>query len=114
MPGNDSPGAASRAVRGPGYRARQGWFGRTDTLGRIDLHVEVPAVPFTQLAEMPPRPILGRPASAGPGCAGRQEERFGPSGAQVNGRMTPRQVRKFWPLNPADLSGRLARYILTP
>ncbi len=25
-------------------------------LDRIDLHVEVPAVPFTQLAEMPPGP----------------------------------------------------------
>ena len=25
-------------------------------LDRIDLHVEVPAVPFTQLAEMPPAP----------------------------------------------------------
>ena len=25
---------------------------------RIDLHVEVPAVPFTQLAEMPPGPHL--------------------------------------------------------
>ena len=27
-------------------------------LDRIDLHVEVPAVPFTQLAEMPPGPSL--------------------------------------------------------
>jgi hypothetical protein len=27
-----SPGTASHAVRGPGYHARQGWFGRTVTL----------------------------------------------------------------------------------
>jgi hypothetical protein len=31
MPGDDSPGAASDAIRGPGYRARQGWFRRTNT-----------------------------------------------------------------------------------
>src|SRR5271166_4419676 len=30
-PGDNSPGAASHAVQGPGYHARQGWFGRTDT-----------------------------------------------------------------------------------
>ena len=27
----DSPGTAPHAVRGPGYHARQGWFGRTVT-----------------------------------------------------------------------------------
>jgi hypothetical protein len=27
----DSPGTARHAVRGPGYHARQGWFGRTVT-----------------------------------------------------------------------------------
>jgi hypothetical protein len=30
--GQDSPGAASDAVRGPTYLARQGWIGRTITL----------------------------------------------------------------------------------
>src|SRR5262249_29706378 len=30
----DSPGAASHAARGPGYHARQGWFGRTLTRTR--------------------------------------------------------------------------------
>ena len=38
-------------------------------LDRIDLHVEVPAVPFTQLAEMPPRPTflrIPRPSARSP------------------------------------------------
>ncbi len=30
----------------------------------------------------------------------RQSKRFGPKGVQVNGRMTPRQVRKFCVLKP--------------
>src|SRR4051794_40507052 len=62
-------------------------------LDRIDLHVEVPAVPFTQLADMPP----GAPSSEFRvqvlQARARQSERFGPHGPGVNGRMTPRQVR---------------------
>jgi magnesium chelatase family protein len=69
-------------------------------LDRIDLHVEVPAVPFTQLAEMPPGPtsadFLGQVLTA----RERQTDRFGSRGPTVNGRMTPRQVRKFCPLKP--------------
>ncbi len=69
-------------------------------LDRIDLHVEVPAVPFTQLAEAPPGPnsltILQQVMKA----RQRQAERFGPRGPGVNGRMTPRQVRKHCTLKP--------------
>ena len=69
-------------------------------LDRIDLHVEVPAVPFTQLAEAPPGPtsadLLGEVLKA----RARQAERFGGKGPLVNGRMTPRQVRKFCTLRP--------------
>ena len=69
-------------------------------LDRIDLHVEVPAVPFTQLAEAPPGPtsasflaqVLEAPCP--PGRAVRHRARG------VNGRMTPRQVRKYCPLKP--------------
>jgi magnesium chelatase family protein len=35
-------------------------------LDRIDLHVEVPAVPFTRLAEMSPSPTLERSFSQQP------------------------------------------------
>lgn len=69
-------------------------------LDRIDLHVEVPAVPFTQLAEAPPGPtssdLLGEVLRA----RARQSERFGGKGPVVNGRMTPRQVRKYCVLKP--------------
>jgi magnesium chelatase family protein len=69
-------------------------------LDRIDLHVEVPGVPFAQLSEAPPGPnstdLRGRVLSA----RARQSARFGSKGPGVNGRMTPRQVRKFCTLRP--------------
>ncbi len=69
-------------------------------LDRIDLHVEVPAVPFTQLAEMPPGPTSAEYRQQVLAARARQAKRFGPRGPQVNGRMTPRQVRKFCTLRP--------------
>ncbi len=69
-------------------------------LDRIDLHVEVPAVPFTQLAEMPPGPTSAELREQVLEARARQSRRFGPKGVQVNGRMTPRQVRKFCALKP--------------
>ena len=69
-------------------------------LDRIDLHVEVPAVPFTQLAEMPPGPTSAELRGQVLEARARQANRFGPRGPQVNGRMTPRQVRKFCTLKP--------------
>jgi magnesium chelatase family protein len=69
-------------------------------LDRIDLHVEVPAVPFAQLAEAPPGPtsadLLGDVLKA----RARQHDRFGGKSPGVNGRMTPRQVRKYCSLKP--------------
>ena len=73
-------------------------------LDRIDLHVEVPAVPFTQLAEMPPGPTSADLRAQVLEARARQAKRFGPKGPQVNGRMTPRQVRKFCPLKPEAMS----------
>lgn len=67
-------------------------------LDRIDLHVEVPAVPFTQLAEAPPGPTSADILAEVTKARVRQAERFGGKGPVVNGRMTPRQVRKFCPL----------------
>jgi magnesium chelatase family protein len=73
-------------------------------LDRIDLHVEVPAVPFTQLAEMPP----GAPSSEFReqvlAARDRQSKRFGRHGVGVNGRMTPRQVRNLCKLKPESSS----------
>ena len=73
-------------------------------LDRIDLHVEVPAVPFTQLAEMPPGQTSAEISAKVLEARARQSKRFGPEGVQVNGRMTPRQVRKFCPLKPESMS----------
>ena len=73
-------------------------------LDRIDLHVEVPAVPFTQLAEAPPGPTSADFSTEVLKARARQADRFGPRGPGVNGRMTPRQVRKHCPLKPEAVS----------
>jgi magnesium chelatase family protein len=69
-------------------------------LDRIDLHVEVPAVPFTQLAEAPPGPTSAEFLEEVTRARARQAERFGGRGPGVNGRMTPRQIRKICVLKP--------------
>ncbi|ADV60863.1 Mg chelatase, subunit ChlI [Isosphaera pallida ATCC 43644] len=73
-------------------------------LDRIDLHVEVPAVPFTQLSEAPPGPTSAQIAQKVMAARQRQAERFRNGGLVVNGRMTPRQVRKFCQLKPESAS----------
>jgi magnesium chelatase family protein len=73
-------------------------------LDRIDLHVEVPAVPFTQLAEAPPGSTSAQLLESVLTARARQAARFGPKGPAVNGRMTPRQVRKYCPLKPESAS----------
>jgi magnesium chelatase family protein len=68
-------------------------------LDRIDLHIEVPAVPFQELsanadgtssAQMRDQVRLARQAQRG---------RFGATSARTNGRMTSRQLRKHCPLD---------------
>jgi magnesium chelatase family protein len=73
-------------------------------LDRIDLHVEVPAVPFTQLSESPPGPPSSEYLETVVRARARQAARFGNRGPLVNGRMTPRQIRKFCPLKPEAAS----------
>ncbi len=73
-------------------------------LDRIDLHVEVPAVPFAQLAEAPPGPTSADLLSSVLEARARQTDRFGAKGPGVNGRMTPRQVRKYCTLKPDSAS----------
>src|SRR5205823_3346596 len=73
-------------------------------LDRIDLHVEVPGVPFMQLAEAPPGPTSAELLADVLGARARQADRFGPKGPGINGRMTPRQVRKYCPLKPEAMS----------
>jgi magnesium chelatase family protein len=73
-------------------------------LDRIDLHVEVPGVPFVQLAEAPPGPTSAELLADVLRARSRQADRFGPKGPGINGRMTPRQVRKYCPLKPEAMT----------
>jgi magnesium chelatase family protein len=68
-------------------------------LDRIDLHIEVPSVPYQELAAK----------ADGTGSAAMREQvdraraaqraRFGPDGPRLNSRMTTRQMRKFCALD---------------
>ena len=55
-----------------------------------------------------PRPRRGRPPPTSwqsvLKARAAQAERFGPTGPPVNGRMTPRQIRKYCPLKPESAS----------
>ncbi len=67
-------------------------------LDRIDIHVEVPAVPFQELASRSPG--TGSDELRRQVLAARQWQarRFAGSSVRYNAQMTPRQVRKFCPL----------------
>jgi len=63
-------------------------------LDRIDIHIEVPAVPFRELSNNRPgtdsASIRGKVVHA----RGRQRERFRKDGTVLNGTMSPRQIRQ--------------------
>ena len=73
-------------------------------LDRIDLHVEVPAVPFTQLSEAPPGPTSAELLAEVSRARARQADRFGGKPMVLNGRLTTRQVRKYCALKPESQS----------
>jgi len=63
-------------------------------LDRIDLHIEVPAVPFQELAAVAdgtPSAVMREQVSK---ARAAQRLRFGPDSNRLNGRMTSRQLRK--------------------
>jgi magnesium chelatase family protein len=63
-------------------------------LDRIDLHIEVPAVPFQELAA----PVEGTSSAAMreqvQQARQAQRQRFGPDSPRLNSRMTSRQLRR--------------------
>jgi len=68
-------------------------------LDRIDLHVEVPAVPFAELtAKADGTPSAGMREQV-LAARDRQRARFGGDGSSVNGRMTGRLIRKHCALD---------------
>jgi magnesium chelatase family protein len=72
-------------------------------LDRIDLHIEVPAVPFQELsatADGTSSASMRDQVNKARHC---QRQRFGPDSPRTNSRMTSRQLRKYCPL---DQEGR--------
>jgi magnesium chelatase family protein len=63
-------------------------------LDRIDLHIEVPAVPFQELSASADGTDSGAMRSQVQRARQAQRQRFGAGGGRLNGRMTSRQLRK--------------------
>lgn len=76
-------------------------------LDRIDIHMEVPAVPFRELSASRAGTSSGQMRDAVLAARARQEARFGPMAGTTapptrsNARMTSRQIRENCPLEPA-------------
>jgi len=64
-------------------------------LERIDIHIEVPAVPVTALRDAQPGTDSATMRAQVERATVIQRERFGPKSTLTNGRMTSRQVRKY-------------------
>src|SRR5262245_38401247 len=64
-------------------------------LDRIDLHIEVPAVPFQELSANADGTSSAQMREQVKRARQAQRERFGPEGHRLNGRMSSRQLRKF-------------------
>jgi magnesium chelatase family protein len=70
-------------------------------LDRIDLHLEVPAVPFRELSAQQSGTDSARMRDDVERARTVQAARFGGRSPLLNGRMTPRQIRKYCKLNSA-------------
>ncbi|MBN2445797.1 MAG: YifB family Mg chelatase-like AAA ATPase [Phycisphaerae bacterium] len=68
-------------------------------LERIDIHVEVPAVPINALRDMQPGTDSATMRASVAAALDHQHERFGHNSTMSNARMTSRQLRKFAPLD---------------
>jgi magnesium chelatase family protein len=70
-------------------------------LDRIDIHLEVPAVPFRELASSRAGTSSGQMREAVLAARERQARRFADLPTRSNARMSSRQSREFCPLEPA-------------
>jgi magnesium chelatase family protein len=70
-------------------------------LDRIDIHLEVPAVPFRELASSRAGTSSGQMREAVLAARERQARRFADLATRSNARMSSRQIREFCPLEPA-------------
>ncbi len=64
-------------------------------LDRIDIHIEVPPVPFRELSDSTEGTSSATMREQVEGARQRQSARFKSSGTRVNGKMKPPQIRKF-------------------
>jgi magnesium chelatase family protein len=70
-------------------------------LDRIDIHIEVAAVPFKELATGPRGTDSAAMREQVEAARARQSERFHGAAKQTNGQMTSRQVRQVCQLDAA-------------
>ncbi|MFN0054791.1 MAG: YifB family Mg chelatase-like AAA ATPase [Planctomycetales bacterium] len=68
-------------------------------LDRIDIHLEVPAVPFRELADKNTGTTSAQMRSQVVAARALQQERFQGERNTLNGRMTPRQIRRHCQLD---------------
>ena len=68
-------------------------------LDRIDLHIEVPAVPFQELSATADGTSSATMREQVARARALQKKRFGPDSHRLNGRMTSKQTRKFCALD---------------
>ena len=68
-------------------------------LDRIDLHIEVPAVPFQELSGSADGTSSAAMRDQVRKARQVQHQRFGLDSHRLNGRMTTRQLRKYCPLD---------------
>mgnify|MGYP002623195889 FL=1 len=64
-------------------------------LDRVDIHLEVPSVPFRELSDMTPGTGSREMRSSVEAARDIQRRRFQGQSITTNGKMTPRQIRKF-------------------
>jgi magnesium chelatase family protein len=100
-------GDAKRACKCPPIQIEK-YMGRLSgpLLDRIDLHIEVPAVPYEHLASKADGTSSAAMRENVLKARGLQQERFGDDGRRLNSRMTPRQLRKYCGLG-VDAQGLL-------
>jgi magnesium chelatase family protein len=72
-------------------------------LDRIDLHIEVPAVPFKELSTAPPGTSSADMREQVAVARQIQRQRFEGANTRYNAHMTTREIRKFCPLDEESM-----------
>lgn len=73
-------------------------------LDRIDIHIEVPAVPFRELSAATPGTSSAQMRESVVAARAAQRRRFANTSTRLNGQMTHRQIRTFCQLDDAGMN----------